>query len=92
MWFNNGDIGSQAFLILNGSAVVKRESWAGALHKGDLFGEMVLLKTIFVSGYCSWRLFVILVVDYETIFVTTKWLKTFVAYFKPGTNVGRAAA
>ncbi|MEK6623588.1 MAG: cyclic nucleotide-binding domain-containing protein [Bdellovibrionota bacterium] len=68
--FNNGDIGNELFLILNGSAVVKRGNLELAhLHKGDLFGEMVLLKDnlrkadTVADDFCD-----ILVVDYETIF------------------------
>jgi CRP-like cAMP-binding protein len=43
--FKRGDEGDEIFLILNGSAKVKKDDVVLAeLRKGDLFGEMVLLK------------------------------------------------
>ena len=43
--FSKGDQGDEIFLILSGSAIVEKDGIELAhLRKGDLFGEMVLLK------------------------------------------------
>lgn len=68
--FKQGDHGNEIYLILNGAAVVKKgEITIAKLRRGDLFGEMVLLKDnirqadIYIQDYTD-----ILVIDYETIF------------------------
>lgn len=60
----------ELFLILNGSAEVKKGDYIIAkLRRGDLFGEMVLLKDnvrkadIFVKNYAN-----VLVINYDQIF------------------------
>lgn len=68
--FKTGETGNQIFLILNGSTEVKSgDVTIARLKKGDLFGEMVLLKEplrnadIYVDSYTD-----ILVIEYEDIF------------------------
>jgi len=68
--FEEGEEGNEIFLILNGTAQVKRGDLKLAkLRKGDLFGEMVLLKdnvrkaSIYADNFTD-----VLVVDYDTIF------------------------
>lgn len=68
--FRQGDEGNEIFLILNGSATVKKGDFELAkLRKGDLFGEMVLLKDnlrkadIYINDFTD-----VLVMDYPTIF------------------------
>lgn len=68
--FEKGDTGNEMFLILSGSAVVvKGGKEVAKLRKGDLFGEMVLLKenerkaTIKSSNYTA-----VMVIRYEDIF------------------------
>ena len=68
--FKEGDKGNELFLILNGSAkVLKKGVTLASLRKGDLFGEMVLLKEpirqadIFIDSYTD-----ILVLEYDDIF------------------------
>ncbi|MEX0798207.1 MAG: cyclic nucleotide-binding domain-containing protein [Bacteriovoracaceae bacterium] len=68
--FKNGDTGNEIFLLLQGSAsVMKGDLELAQLRKGDLFGEMVLLKEnvrnadIRVNNFAD-----VLVMDYEDIF------------------------
>ena len=68
--FREHDQGNEIFLILNGSAVVVKNNIKLAnLRKGDVFGEMVLLKDnirkadIYINNYTD-----LLVVDYDDIF------------------------
>lgn len=68
--FKKGDLGNEMFLILSGSAVViKGDKEVAKLRKGDLFGEMVLLKenerkaTIKSSNYTA-----VMKIRYEDIF------------------------
>lgn len=68
--FRQGDEGNEIFLILNGSATVQKgEVELAKLRKGDLFGEMVLLKDnirkadIHINDFTD-----VLVMDYQTIF------------------------
>lgn len=68
--FKTNDVGDEIFLILNGSALVKRgEVTLAKLRKGDLFGEMVLLKDnirkadIYVDNFSD-----VLVLSYNDIF------------------------
>jgi CRP/FNR family cyclic AMP-dependent transcriptional regulator len=68
--FKQGDEGNEIFLILSGSAKVYRDGTMLAnLRKGDLFGEMVLLKEkirhadIIADNYTD-----VLVLKYEDIF------------------------
>lgn len=43
--FRTGDIGNEIYLMLSGGAdVIKMDNKIARLKKGDLFGEMVLLK------------------------------------------------
>ena len=68
--FNEGDIGEEIFLILSGSAEVRRGDLVLAkLRKGDLFGEMVLLKDNVRNASISADNFTdILVLKYQDIF------------------------
>lgn len=68
--FKSGDQGDDIFLILNGSAVVKKgEIELARLRKGDLFGEMVLLKeNTRNADIISDNFTDILVLKYEDIF------------------------
>lgn len=68
--FREGDSGNEIYLILQGAAsVVKQEVDIASLRKGDLFGEMVLLKDklrkadIRSNSYTD-----LLVMDYDDIF------------------------
>lgn len=68
--FRHGDQGNEIYLILNGAAVVKKgDIELAKLRRGDLFGEMVLLKDqirnadIYIEDFTD-----ILVIDYQTIF------------------------
>ena len=68
--FREGDKGNEIFLILNGNAkVLKKDIVLANLRKGDLFGEMVLLKDpvrqadIYIDSYTD-----ILVLEYDDIF------------------------
>lgn len=68
--FKENDIGDEIFLILNGSAEVRKGDLTLAkLRKGDLFGEMVLLKDnvrkadIYVDNFSD-----VLVLSYDDIF------------------------
>lgn len=68
--FREGDVGDEIFLILNGSAnVIRGDVELAKLRKGDLFGEMVLLKDnirkadILITCYTD-----ILIIDYKSIF------------------------
>ena len=70
--FSEGDVGHELYMILNGRALVKKNGQEIAkLRKGDLFGEMVLLKehdrkaTTVSSNFTD-----VLVVDYDQIFGT----------------------
>lgn len=68
--FREGDVGDEIFLILNGSATVKRgEVELAKLRKGDLFGEMVLLKDNIRKADIEINSFTdILIIDYQAIF------------------------
>lgn len=68
--FNKGDLGNEIFLILNGSAkVIKNGTELAKLRRGDLFGEMVLLKDNIRNADIQIQDFSdILVIDYNTIF------------------------
>lgn len=68
--FKKGESGNELFLLLNGSAVVKVDDISIAtLHKGDLFGEMVLLKEpIRLADICIDSFADVLVIEYEDIF------------------------
>ncbi|MBT5093821.1 MAG: cyclic nucleotide-binding domain-containing protein [Halobacteriovoraceae bacterium] len=68
--FKEGDTGDEIYLILNGSAEVRKgEISLAKLRKGDLFGEMVLLKEntrkadIVCSNFCD-----VLVMKYGDLF------------------------
>lgn len=68
--FKKGEEGNEIFLLLNGSgSVMKDDIKIASLRKGDLFGEMVLLKDpirhadICIDGFAD-----ILVVEYDDIF------------------------
>ena len=68
--FQQGDEGNEVFLILNGNAEVRKDGVVLArLRKGDLFGEMVLLKErirnadVICTNYSD-----ILVISYDEIF------------------------
>jgi CRP-like cAMP-binding protein len=68
--FQQGDEGNEIFLIINGSASVRKgDIELAKLRKGDLFGEMVLLKDnirkadIYINDFTD-----VLVMDYQTIF------------------------
>ncbi len=68
--FKKNDVGNEIFLVLNGGAEVKKGEYTIAkLRRGDLFGEMVLLKEnvrkadILVPNSAD-----ILVIDYAQIF------------------------
>lgn len=68
--FKENEEGDEIFLVLNGTAKVKKgDIEVSKLRKGDLFGEMVLLKEnkrkadIEVDSYCD-----LLVLKYEDIF------------------------
>lgn len=68
--FKENEEGDEIFLILQGSAVVKKGNIEiGKLRKGDLFGEMVLLKEknrnadIVANNFCD-----VLVMKYDDIF------------------------
>jgi CRP/FNR family cyclic AMP-dependent transcriptional regulator len=68
--FKDGETGNEVFLILSGSASVKKGPHTIAnLRKGDLFGEMVLLKEnirkadIVADTYTD-----VLLIDYDDLF------------------------
>jgi CRP/FNR family cyclic AMP-dependent transcriptional regulator len=68
--FSKGEEGNDIYLVLNGSASVKKgDITLAKLRKGDLFGEMVLLKDnqryadVVVENFAD-----ILVVNYNDIF------------------------
>ena len=68
--FKEGDIGDQIFIILTGACkVMKGNTTLINLHKGDIFGEMVLMDQknrtadIMASTYTD-----ILVINYQNIF------------------------
>lgn len=68
--FKTDDVGNELYLILNGTASVKSgDITIATLKKGDVFGEMVLLKEpvrnadIYVDSFAD-----ILVIEYEDIF------------------------
>lgn len=68
--FRTGDTGNEIFLILQGSAsVIKGEIEVAKLRKGDLFGEMVLLKENIRKADIKANSFTdVLVMDYDDIF------------------------
>ncbi len=68
--FRSGDQGDEIYLILAGSAYVNKDGHKVAtLRKGDLFGEMVLLKeNIRYADVVSDNYTDILVVKYHEIF------------------------
>ena len=68
--FKDGDNGQEIYLILSGSAQVKKGTYSLAnLRKGDLFGEMVLLKentrnaSVISDNYTD-----VLIINYSDIF------------------------
>ncbi len=68
--FRNNEMGDDLFLILSGSAVVEKNGLKlASLRKGDLFGEMVLLKDnkrnadIYSDNFSS-----VLRINYDDIF------------------------
>lgn len=68
--FRENDVGDEIFMVLNGTAkVMKGDICIGKLRKGDLFGEMVLLKDnirnadVLVESFCD-----VLVLKYDDIF------------------------
>ena len=68
--FQKGEEGNEVFLILSGEASVKvGEHKIASLRKGDLFGEMVLLKDnirkadIVAENYTD-----VLLIDYDDLF------------------------
>ena len=77
--FKEGEKGNEVFLILNGSAtVMKNEYTIAHLRKGDLFGEMVLLKeNIRKADVISETFTDVLLIDYDDLF----------SYFKSDTKV-----
>ena len=68
--FSEGDMGEEIYLILSGSAIVKKGDLSIAiLRQGDLFGEMVLLKeNIRHADIVSDNYTDVLVVSYHDIF------------------------
>lgn len=65
--FNDGDTGHELYLLMSGNAkVIKNNKHVATLKKGDLFGEMVLLKDhnrkadILTDTNCS-----VLVINYD---------------------------
>lgn len=68
--FKEGDSGNEIFLILQGRAAVeKMEIELAELRKGDLFGEMVLLKENVRNADVVAKSFLdVLVLDYDDIF------------------------
>ncbi len=77
--FKEGEEGNEVFLILNGSAaVMKNEYTIAHLRKGDLFGEMVLLKDNIRKADVVAETFTdILLIDYDDLF----------SYFKTDTKI-----
>lgn len=65
-----GDHGNDFFIILSGYAdVLKGETKLAELHKGDLFGELVLLNETLRTADIVARTYTdLLVMDYESIF------------------------
>ncbi|OUR94120.1 hypothetical protein A9Q84_17575 [Halobacteriovorax marinus] len=68
--FRKGETGNEIFLILTGSAVVKSgDIEIAKLRKGDLFGEMVLLKDqIRHADICIDSFSDVLVLEYDDLF------------------------
>lgn len=68
--FKKGETGNEIFLILNGSAIVKKDGVTLAhLRKGDMFGEMVLLKDVMRYADIGIDSFSdVLVLEYDDIF------------------------
>lgn len=68
--FKKGEEGNEVYLILNGSASVMRgEHVIATLRRGDLFGEMVLLKDNIRKADIKADTFTdILLIDYDDLF------------------------
>lgn len=77
--FKKGEEGNEVFLILSGGAsVMAGEHKIASLRKGDLFGEMVLLKdTIRKADIVADTYTDVLLIDYDDLF----------SYFKNNKNI-----